>query len=219
MGNHYMKNLVYIFIIFCFAGCAVTPFDNIDETWDMVFDYYGQESDNFFNLQWKIGEDEIYEAHVGDEVTIKFETMDIPDNEIIDIEIWEKSNGELMDFIAKLQGTVNNGIVEINWIVELDEKNENTNYFREIKENFYTYIDYVFIIKYNDVTASSKLLIIMSWVKQLVIDKRTREPLRNCRYFLVLGHEVIEGTTTEEGYIQLNRMRKFGNYKVVIARR
>jgi hypothetical protein len=209
-----MRNLACIFIIINFVSCAITPFDNINETWEMAFDDYAQESDHFFNLQWKAGETEIYEAHVGDEITIKFETMDIPDNEIIDIEIWEKTNGKLMDFIAKLPGTVNNEIVELNWIVEFDINNKDTNYAREIKEHGYTFIDYVFVIKYNDETVSSKPLIIMSWIKQLLVEMRTREPIRNHRFFLFLGkEEVIEGTTTEEGYILLNRIRKIGHYK------
>jgi len=210
-----MRNLTCIFIIFNFVSCVITPFDKINETWGMGFDDYAQESDHFFNLQWKTGENEIYEAHVGDEVTIKFETIDIPDNEIIDIEIWEKTNGKLMDFIAKLPGTVNNEIVELNWIVEFDINNKDTNYAREIKEHGYTFIDYVFVIKYNDETVSSKPLIIMSWIKQLLVEMRTREPIRNHRFFLFLGkEEVIEGTTTDEGYILLNRIRKIGHYKL-----
>jgi hypothetical protein len=119
-----------------------------------------------------------------------------------------------MDFIAKLPATVNNEIVELNWIVEFDINNKDTNYAREIKENGYTFIDYVFVIKYNDETVSSKPLIIMSWIKQLLVEQRTRMPIRNHRFILVLGkEEVIEGTTTEEGYILLNRLRKIGHYK------
>ena len=119
-----------------------------------------------------------------------------------------------MDFIAKLPGTVNNGTVELNWIIEFDVNNKDTNYAHEIKEHGYTFIDYVFVIKYNDETVSSKPLIIMSWIKQLLVEKRTRTPIRNHQFIIVLGkEEVIEGTTTEEGYIQLYRLRKIGHYK------
>jgi hypothetical protein len=178
---------------------------------------YGDEAYNFLDLQWRTGEDEIEEAHVGDEVKIKFETTNIPDNETIDIEIWEQTDGKLMDFIAKLQGTVINGMVELNWIVEFDEDNENTNYAREIREIGYTFIDYVFIVKNDDMVISSKLLSIMSWIRQLVVNRETREPVRNQDYFIIApDNEIIEGYTNKEGYIILDRLRKIGQYRIVI---
>jgi hypothetical protein len=181
------------------------------------FSTYGQEAYNFLDLQWKIGENEIEEAHIADEVKIKFKTINIPDNEIIDIEIWEKTDCKLMDFITKLQGIVINGIVELNWIIEFDENNESTNYAQEIKEKGYTFIDYVFVIKNNDIVISSGLLSIMDWIKQLVVNKETQKPIRNQRYFIITpDDETIEGYTNDKGYVILERIKKIGKYRLII---
>jgi len=57
----------------------------------------------------------------------------------------------------------------------------------------------------------------MAWVKQLVVDKETKEPIRNTRFFAIApDNEIIEGCTNDEGYIILNRLRKIGNYKLVM---
>jgi len=172
---------------------------------------------NYYNLQWRKGEEEIIEAHVDDEVTISFKTKNIPDNENVNIEIWEQTDGRLMDLIAKLQGKVVNGIVEINWNIKFDLNDVNSNYSKEIKEKHYAIIDYVFVIKNNNVIITSKLLPIMAWVKQLVVDKETKETIRNTRFFAIApDNEIIEGYTNDEGYIILNRLRKIGNYKLVM---
>lgn len=181
------------------------------------FSACGHKTTNFLKLQWRVGEYEIKEAHIGNEVNIKFKTINIPDNETIAIEIWEQTDGKLMDLIAQLQGTVINGMVELYWIIEFDEHNENTHYARKIKEKGFTFIDYVFIIKYGDAIISSKSLSIMDWVRQLVVNKTTREPLRNQQFFLIApDNEIIEGCTDDEGYIIVNKIRKIGTYRLVI---
>ena len=183
----------------------------------LISNAFGQEAYNFLNLQWRAGEVEIKEAHVGEEVNIKFDTINIPDNEIINIEIWEQTDGRLMDFIAKLQGTVSNASVELVWIVEFDIDDDNTNYAREIKEKRYTYIDYVFTVKYGDITVSGKSLSIMTWIMQLVRNSATGEPLRNTRFFLIApDNEIIEGYTNDEGYIVFDRLRMIGQYRLAI---
>jgi hypothetical protein len=173
---------------------------------------------DFSDLQWSAGENEIEEAHVGDEIIIKFNSFNIPDDEIINIEIWEKSNGKLMDFIAELQGTVKNGIVEIPWAIELDIHDRYANYFEEIQKNGYTYIDYVFVIKYGSLALESKLLSIMEWVNQLVVDKNTKEPIKNMQYYIILRgtDEIIEGNTGDDGRIKLYRLKKVGDYRIIL---
>jgi hypothetical protein len=179
---------------------------------------YGSGIYNFSGLQWNNGENEIEEAHVGDEIIIKFAVLNIPDGETINIEIWENSNENLMDFIDELQGTVKNGIIEILWTVELDLNDDDAYYYHDIKENGFTYIDYVFVIKYKDLTIQSKLLSVMTWINQLIIDKNTKEPVRNTQFFVILmgDDDIIEGYTDDEGRIKVYNLKKVGNYKLII---
>jgi hypothetical protein len=175
---------------------------------------YGQE---VFNLQWRDTDAEIEEAHIGDKIIIKFESRNISDNEFIEIEIWEKTNGKLMDFIQKLQGTVNNGFFEIERIIEFDVNNENTNYGNEIKENGYAIIDYVFIVKYNEINISSPSLAILSWINNLFINGRTGEPMRNRDFvFISPDGEFFVGKTDDEGYGKIRNLRKIGRYTYII---
>jgi hypothetical protein len=92
---------------------------------------YGQE---FLNLQWKDVDSEISEACIDDIVVISFDTYGLVNGQKIEMEIWENTDGELMDLIKKLTGTVNDGKVELEWTVEFDMKNMETNYYREIEE-------------------------------------------------------------------------------------
>jgi hypothetical protein len=182
---------------------------------------YGQESSDFFNLQWRDFQTEIDEAHVGDKIIIEFETRNILDNEIIDIEIWEETDGKLMDLIKKLQGTIKRSIVELEWIVEFDENNENTNYAREIEEIGYTFIDYVFLVKYEGITISSKALAISSWIDQLIVNQYG-EPVRNQDFVIMILDkrtgkvESIVGKTNDEGHMIMRNLRKIGRYRLLI---
>jgi hypothetical protein len=49
---------------------------------------YGQEKSKFSNLQWRGSQTEYKNIHVGDRVNIYFKTMNVPENEIINVEIW-----------------------------------------------------------------------------------------------------------------------------------
>jgi hypothetical protein len=178
---------------------------------------YGQETFDFFNLQWINSGVEIQEAHIDDKIIIRFETRNIPENEIIDIEVWGKMDNKLMDLIKKLHGTVKNGIVEFEWVIEFDIDNKETNYAREIEENNYAIIDYIFLVKYNNITVCSKLLAILAWIDYQVFDETTGEPIRN-RDFLLYGPDdkFIVGTTDNEGNIKVRNLRKIGNYKFIL---
>ncbi|MDR0567848.1 MAG: hypothetical protein LBG87_01395 [Spirochaetaceae bacterium] len=171
----------------------------------------------FFNLQWRNSKTEISEAHVDESITIKFTAKNVPDNEIIDVEIWEQTDGELMDFINTLHGTVKRGVVELDWVIEFDIHNQDTHYAREIAENGYTTIDYVFLIKHKDVAVSSKPLAILSWVYFLFLDERTEEPIRNSQFMLYApdGASTIH-TTDAEGYAKIMNLRKAGQYRVTM---
>jgi hypothetical protein len=175
----------------------------------MYINSYGDEAYSFFDSQWRNNQEEINEAHIGDSVTIKFKTENVPENSVIDIEIWVKKDEILMDLIEKLQGTVKNGIVEIDWVIEFDLKNmdnENTIYFQEKTENGYIILDYVFIIKYEDKIISSGLLAILSKLDLLVI-----EPERNQIYLIIFPDgEIIKVYTDDDGFIRIRNLRKIG---------
>jgi hypothetical protein len=177
---------------------------------------YGEENIVFFNLQWRNLDTKINEAHIGDRILINFETENIFDNMIIDIEIWRKKDGELIDFIKKLQGTVKNHSVELDWVVEFDENNENTNYFREIKETGYAIIDYVFVIKFNNENIYSNILEILARFERRITDAKTGEPLGNREFALYSPDgQFIFGTTDNEGYARVNNIRKIGYYNLI----
>jgi len=170
---------------------------------------YGR--NKFLNLQWRNEQSEIAEAHVHDKIIIRFETINLPDNEKIDIEIWEETDGKLMDLIDTLQGTVKNNIVEVSWNVELNEDKMNTNYGREIKEKGYTFIDFIFKIKNTDI--KSKSLAILSFVYTQVVDKKYGIPIRNHAFiFTYPDNEEIRVFSDGDGIISVRNIRKNGKF-------
>lgn len=170
----------------------------------------------FSNLQWLDGGNEIQEAHIDDTVIIKFKAINIPGNEIINIEIWEQTDTKLMDLIKKLEGTVKDGIVEIKWAVEFDMDNERANYYREIEEKDYAIIDYAFVIKYNNQNIRSNSLAILGKLDVLVIDANTGEPMRNRDFmFYSPDGKFLIGKTDNEGHAKMRNLRKIGKYNLI----
>ena len=168
----------------------------------------------FSNLQWRDFQSEIKEAHLYDKIIITFETKNIPENEIIDIEIWEKTDTVLMDFVAALQGTVKNNAVEIHWIVGLDFNNTEANFNQEIENNGYTIIDLVFLIKHNDQVISSDLLAVLGLMNIHVLSN-THEPRQNIELIVVGPHnERIYVRTDNDGWARIRNLRRIGDYMV-----
>jgi hypothetical protein len=199
------KNLIIcIFLLFYFCN-------NIYGQRSTNFVYsnlYGR--NRFLNLQWRNEQSEIAEAHVHDQIIIRFETINLPDNEKIDIEIWEETNNKLMDLIDTLQGTVKNNIVEISWIVKFDRDKIDTNYAREIKEKGYTFIDYIFKIK--NINIQSKPLAILSFVNGQAIDDKYGALIRNHAFiFTYPDNEEIRVFSDENGIIRVRNIRKMGS--------
>ena len=174
---------------------------------------FGEDASEFFNLQWKNSDAEIHEAHIGESITIQFETENMPDDEILSIEIWGKTENGAVDIIDSLQGIVKNNIVAIDWVVKLDLDNADAHYAHEIKNNGYTIIDYFFVIKHDEIFNSSEPLEIFDLFCHLFVNKTTREPLRNMD-FVLRGPEIIPGTTNDEGY-GIIKLRKIGEYSVI----
>ena len=178
---------------------------------------FGQEDAAFSNLQWQSDLHEaIDEANIDDTVVISFDAQNIPDGSSVDVEIWEETDGKLTDFIAGLQGTVVNGSVELEWVVKLDMDNKDANYVREIEENYYTIIDYVFVVKYDNTTISSQSLAILAWASYNLVDALTKEPLRNEDFILMApdGKFMIE-RTDDKGRAVVRNLRKIGYYTVI----
>jgi hypothetical protein len=169
---------------------------------------YGQEMVEFFNLQWRNDYSEIEEAHFHDQIRIRFETINISDGENIAVEIWEETDGILMDLITILQGTVKDNIVEIVWEVEYDKNNMKTNYAREIKEIGYTILDFKFIIKCNNISVHSKLLAILGYIYFQLYDPELDEPIRNANLFIITAdNKRIQAESDENGYVLIKNLR------------
>jgi len=174
---------------------------------------YGQTTHYFRNLQWMDSHSEIEEAHILDEIIIRFETENVPDNENIFIEIWKQTNNELMDLITALQGTVINNTVNIFWVVEFDETRSDTHYAREIIENGYTIINYVFLIKYNNMNIISKPLAVLNFINIVLIDDVLNVPIGNTMVSITSPDgEVIQAKSDENGIILIRNLRKKGEY-------
>jgi hypothetical protein len=170
---------------------------------------YGQGASEFFNLQWRNGYYEIEEAHEHDEIAIRFETRNIPDNEKVDIEIWYTKGGILMDMIDNLDGTIKNNVIEINWVVEFNRNNRDTNYAREIEEIGYAIIDYIFIVKYNNINVYSKPLAILSFVYMQVFDFNDNKPIKySILTFINSDGEIIKVESDENGYVLIKNIRR-----------
>jgi hypothetical protein len=181
----------------------------------------------FINLQWKNEGAEISEIHVENKVTISSMIRNIDDGEIVKIEVWEETDNETKDLMQELEGTVENGKIELEWIVVFDQYNENTNYeqynentsyYQEIKNNGYTVLDYVFLIKYGEfVSQKSKPLAILGHFHYLVTYGKKGPPVPNRGYTLYAPDgKKIRGTTDEEGYIEINNLRIVGNYYIFV---
>jgi hypothetical protein len=49
--------------------------------------------------------------------------------------------------------------------------NERAHYYRDIQENGYTIIDYIFVIKYKNIRKMSNPLAVMDWIECMVVDE------------------------------------------------
>jgi len=177
---------------------------------------FAQAGIEFFNLQWRNNSTEIEEAHLDDRVIIEFETNNIPNGAIIDVEIWSITDNELRDLIDNIQGEVINGIVRIEWEIKFDN-NVNINSAQQINERGYTIIDYYFTVKYNDITSSSNRLPIYSYFDYLILDDITGEPIRNSDFLLFAPNgRFLMGTTNEDGRAIMRNLRIIGSYSFIM---
>ncbi|MCL2231830.1 MAG: hypothetical protein FWB99_01995 [Treponema sp.] len=169
----------------------------------------------FNNLRWSDFHSEIKEAHIHDEIVIMFETRNIPENEIVYVEIWEQTDNVLMDFIERLQGTVKNNAVQIQWTIGLDFNNEGANFNQEIERNRYTIVDLVFLVKHEDQIISSGLLAVLGLMNIQVLCGETREPRRNIDLVVISPvNERIYARTDGDGWARIRNLRRIGHYMV-----
>ena len=171
----------------------------------------------FNNLRWSDFHAEIKEAHIHDEINITFETKNIAENEIVHVEIWEKTDNVLMDFIERLQGTVKNNTVQIQWTVGLDFNNAEANFNQEIERNRYTMVDLVFLVKHNDQIISSNLLAVLGLMNIHVLCGETREPRRNVELVVISPiNEHVYVMTDDDGWARIRNLRRIGDYMVFV---
>ena len=178
-----------------------------------------EKNPSIFNLHW---EDEngktITKALVGDEVYLCADVKDIDDGKNAKIKIVEKDDDGNDDEVTTLTAKVQNGKIRTKWKVLYTEDNDDSNSQQEKDEKGYTLPEYVFTVDCDGVESDeSGQLDVMGWIKTQLINKRTKEILKNRNFKLKdENNNIIEsGKTDSDGYIYVKDI-KIGNYKIVL---
>jgi hypothetical protein len=151
----------------------------------------------FSELYWKFGGEIIKESIVDDDVSITFNTRNLPEDSDITITILEKNYGLEDNVVDILEITSKNDIIA-NWTINFDE-NKCRNSSTEIQENGYTIPEYCFVVKYGKYSSEeSNIIKIKSWVKGKSYDDKLNITWgRNQKVTLIFG-DGSEITTTSD---------------------
>jgi hypothetical protein len=137
-------------------------------------------------------------------VTLFCEVKNIDDEETVNLTIYEHDDDGEHDHIKDLSGEVKDGKIEVPWIVEYHEDNDDSNSAEEIEEYGYTLPEYFFVAKYGDVESEeSKLLYTKVKLTTQLADEDTGEIWAERKYTMLLPDGSEEtGTTDKDGYIE-----------------
>jgi hypothetical protein len=110
---------------------------------------------------------------------------------------------------------VKNGKVALEWEVEYNEDNDDTNSAKELGEKGYTLPEYQFVARYGRLNDRSGVLNVKGWGDHLIIDERTGKslPSRKCLLFTPEGKFII-GESDANGYVTVTEL-KIGKYTIL----
>ena len=198
------------FIAFALPSVAASAQEPAGAPWRR-----GPRPADFERLQWMNGagsdSSEIAEAHINDGVVIRIEASGLPEGAPVDVEVWGITGNGSMDFMGKAQGTASGGAAEIEWVVELELDSAGANYAREIKDNGYTIVDFVFRANLRGKYFESAPLAILASALIMAVNQNTGEPIRG-RNFLLFGpgRESISVASDGEGIVSVRNLREIG---------
>ena len=161
----------------------------------------------------------ITKALVGDEVYLCADVTDIAEGATATIKIVEKDADGTDDEVATLSAVVSGDRIKCKWQVQYTADEDDANSQQELKEKGYTLPEYAFVVECAGVTSGeSGVLEVRGWIRTQFKDKRTGNPIRNCKYTVyLLDGRKLEGFTDKEGFVELQRLEK-GSYFIVIEK-
>lgn len=170
------------------------------------------------NPRWEKDGQTITKALVGDEVILCADITDIDDGKSATIKIVEKDDDGNDDDIKTLSAKIQNGKIECKWKVIYTEDDDDSNSQQEKEEKGYTLPEYTFTVECDGVESEeSGQLDVMGWIKTKLINKYTKEILKNQKFKLKdnSGTVIESGETDKNGYLFIKDL-KLGNYKIVL---
>ena len=120
--------------------------------------------------------------------------------------------------VETFKAAVQNNKIECSWKVLYTADDDDADSKKEREEKGHTLPEYAFTIECDgEKSAESGQLDVMGWIKTKLINKRTKEILKNRDFKLKdESNNIIEsGKTDSDGYVYVKNL-KIGNYKIVL---
>ena len=166
------------------------------------------------NPRWEDAKGQaITKALVGDEVYLCADVTDIADGAAATIKIVEKDADSKDDPVTTLSAVVSGGKIKCQWQVQYTADDDDADSQKELEEKGYTLPEYAFVVECGGATSGeSGVLEVRGWIRTQFKDKRTGNPIRNCKYTVyLLDGRKLEGFTDKDGFVELQRLEK-GSY-------
>ena len=115
--------------------------------------------------------------------------------------------------MATLSAVVSGGRIKCRWQVKYTADEDDADSQKELEEKGYTLPEYAFVVECDGATSGeSGVLEVRGWIRTQFKDKRTGNPIRNCKYTVyLLDGRKLEGFTDKDGFVELQRLEK-GSY-------
>ena len=197
-------------------NAAVSQTDDSESQEDEVNEE--EKNPQISNPRWEKDGQSISKALVGDEVMLCADVTDIDDGKSATIKIVEKDDDGNDDDVKTISAKVQNGKIECKWKVIYTEDDDDSNSQQEKEEKGYTLPEYTFTVECDGVESEeSAQLDVMGWIKTKLINKHTKEILKNQKFKLKdnSGSVIESGETDKDGYLFIKDL-KLGNYKIVL---